>query len=392
MAMAAGGPTFCVSALCENCALAGVPQSLFTVQVPNGEPDRLPNAALVTTVPVPGYHFEPLRAVWSPSFKSTLRRYCHEHRVSVVHSHEIWTQPNHAGVAVARELGLPLVISTHGMLEPWAWGRHAWKKRPAWWLWQRRDLRSAGALRATAPQEVDALRALGLRNPIALIPNGVNLPDHVGTNPAKGNRITRILSPQARAGRPERTRNALFISRIHPKKGLLNLVAAWSQVRPDGWRMIVSGPDECGHTEQVKRAVAAAGLSREFSFTPPAYGARKEELYANADLFVLPTFSENFGIVIAEALAAGLPAITTKVTPWEELRTRQCGWWIDIGAEPLAAALRQAISLSDQQRQEMGRKGLCLVEEKYAWPQIGREMNAVYHWLTGRGPRPACIV
>ena len=113
----------------------------------------------------------------------------------------------------------------------------------------------------------------------------------------------------------------------------------------DGWRMIVSGPDECGHTEQVKRAVAAAGLSEEFSFTPPAYGARKEELYANADLFVLPTFSENFGIVIAEALAAGVPVITTKGTPWEDLRTRQCGWWIDIGVEPLAAALREAISL-----------------------------------------------
>jgi glycosyltransferase involved in cell wall biosynthesis len=109
-------------------------------------------------------------------------------------------------------------------------------------------------------------------------------------------------------------------------------------------------------------------------------------------LFVLPTFSENFGTVIAEALAAGVPVITTRGTPWEKLRTRQCGWWIDIGVEPLAAALREAISLSDQQRQEMGRRGRCLVEEEYAWPQIGREMNAVYHWVTGRGPRPACIV
>jgi len=393
LALAAGGPTFSVSALCENCALAGIAQSLFTVQAPNGEPEHVPNPALVTTVPIRGCHFEPLRALWSPSFKSTLRDYCRERRINLIHSHEIWTQPNHAAAAVARELGLPLVVSTHGMLEPWAWRHRAWKKRPAWWLWQHRDLRSAAALRATAPQEVDALRALGLRNPIALIPNGVDLPEDAGPKPENGSRMTRIPRLQVAAGGPAPgKRNALFLSRIHPKKGLLNLVAAWSQARPAGWRMVVSGPDECGHTEQVKQAVAAARLSEEFDFTPPAYGAQKQELYANADLFVLPTFSENFGIVIAEALAAGVPVITTKGAPWEELRTRQCGWWIDIGVESLAAALREATSLSDQQRQEMGRKGRCLVEEKYAWPHIGREMSDVYQWVTGRGPRPACIV
>jgi glycosyltransferase involved in cell wall biosynthesis len=393
MALAAGGPTFCVSALCENCALTGIKSSLFTVRAPNGESEHLPNPALVTAVAIPGYHFESLRLSWSPSFKSTLRHSCRERRIDVLHSHEIWTQPNHAAVVVARELGLPLVISPHGMLEPWAWRHHAWKKRPAWWLWQRRDLNSAAVLHATAPQEVDALRGLGLRNPIALIPNGVDLPKDAGPKPVNGSRMTSIPCLQAAAeGLASRKRNALFISRIHPKKGLLNLVAAWSQIRPAGWSMVVSGPDECEHTEQVKQAVVAAGLSEEFDFIPPAYGPAKEELYANADLFVLPTFSENFGIVIAEALAAGVPVITTKGTPWEELRARQCGWWIDIGVEPLAAALREAVSLSDQQRREMGRKGRCLVEERYAWPQIGREMKAVYKWLTGSGPRPPCIV
>ena len=378
MAQAAGGTTFCVAALCEAAAGAGVTQSLFTVQAPAGKPEHLPNQNLVETIRVGGFHFKTLRLSWSPSFKRALRRLCRERGVNVIHHHGIWTQTSHASASVARVLGLPLVVSTHGMLEPWAWRHHAWKKRPAWWLWQRRDLNGAAALHATAQQEVEALRALGLRNPIALIPIGVELP---AVN-------QKTESRKQKAG----VRTALFISRIHPKKGLLNLVAAWSQVRPAGWRMVVCGPDECGHTDQVKRAVAEAGLSGEFDFKLPVYGAEKEALYASVDLFILPTFSENFGIVVAEALAANVPVITTVGAPWEELRTRRCGWWIDIGVEPLAATLREATSLSDQERSEMGQRGRRLVEEKYSWPQIGREMLEVYQWVLGQGPRPVCIV
>jgi glycosyltransferase involved in cell wall biosynthesis len=278
---------------------------------------------------------------------------------------------------VARELGLPFIVSAHGTLEPWAWRHHSWKKRPAWWLWVHRDLRSAVVLRATARQEVEAMRTLGLRNPIALIPNGVDLP------PASQKAGIRGQKPGVRS--------ALFVSRIHPKKGLLNLVVAWSQVRPAGWRAVVCGPDECGHTQEVKQAVAEAGLSGVFDFMSPVYDAEKDALYASADLFVLPTFSENFGLVIAEALAAGVPVVTTKGTPWEELHTHQCGWWIDIGVEPLVAALREAVALSDEQRRNMGQRGRRLVEENYGWPKIGRDMKAVYGWVLGKEPMPECV-
>jgi glycosyltransferase involved in cell wall biosynthesis len=105
----------------------------------------------------------------------------------------------------------------------------------------------------------------------------------------------------------------------------------------------------------------------------------------------LPSFTENFGVAAAEALACGVPVVTTKGAPWEEPRTRQCGWWIDIGVEPLAAALREATSLSDQERHEMGQRGRHLVEEKYSWPQIGRDMLSVYHWVLGAGAKPECV-
>lgn len=377
MAKRHGGTTFCVASLCEASAAAGVKQSLITIRASAGQTEHLPNPDLVETLRVGGLHFSALRLFWSPSFKSDVRSYCHAHGVQIIHSHGIWTYPNFAAAAVARELGLPFMVSTHGMLEPWAWRHHAWKKRPIWWLWERRNLRSAAVLCATAQQEADALRAFGLRNPVAIIPLGVDLPP--------------VSQRSEVRDQGSGLRTALFLSRIHPKKGLLNLVAAWSQVRPAGWRMAVCGPDECGHAQQLKQAVAAAGLSDVFDFKPPVYGPEKEALYASADLFVLPTFSENFGIVIAEALAAGVPVITTKGAPWEELRTRQCGWWIDIGVEPLAAALKQATSLSDKERYEMGQRGRRLVEDKYSWPQVGREMLSVYRWVLGNGPQPPCV-
>jgi len=374
----AGGPTFSVAALCEAAANAGVKHSLVTVQAPTGKPEHLPNLDLVETIRVGGFRFQTDRFFWSPAFKATLRSFCRTRGVDVIQSHGMWTQPNHVAACVARELGLPFIVSAHGTLEPWAWRHHSWKKRPAWWLWVHRDLRSAVVLRATARQEVEAMRTLGLRNPIALIPNGVDLP------PVCQRSEIRDQKPGVRS--------ALFVSRIHPKKGLLNLVEAWSRVRPVGWRVVVCGPDECGHTEQVQRAVAEAGLSGVFDFKSPVYDAEKAALYASADLFVLPTFSENFGLVIAEALAAGVHVVTTKGTPWEELHTHRCGWWIDIGVEPLAAALREAVALSDEQRRNMGRRGRRLVEENYGWPKIGRDMKAVYGWVLGRDPMPECVI
>jgi glycosyltransferase involved in cell wall biosynthesis len=378
LAKADGGYTFSVSKLCEAAANAGVKHSLVTIQAPIGKPYHFPNVDLVETVWVGGFRFQAARFFWSLAFKSTLRSHCRTRGVQIIQSHGIWTQPNHVAACVARELGLPFIVSAHGTLEPWALRHHAWKKRPAWRLWVLRDLRSAGVLRATAEQEVQAMRALGLRNPIALIPNGADLPPV-----SEGSEIR---------GQKSGVRSALFISRIHPSKGLLNLVAAWSKVRPAGWRVVVCGPDECGHTQQVKRAVTKAGLAGVFDFKLPVYGPEKESLYASADLFVLPTFSENFGLVIAEALAAGVPVVTTKGAPWEELHTHQCGWWIDIGVEPLAAALREAVALSDEQRRNMGQRGRRLVEENYGWPNIGRNMKAVYAWVLGKGPKPECVI
>jgi len=320
---------------------------------------------------------------FSGSFSATLTEFG---KPDLIHDHGVWGPCHHQVARECARRAILLMVSPRGMLEPWALQYKRWKKQIAWWLYQGRDLRSARCLHATAEAESKQLRRLGLEQPIAVVPNGVEVPE------VRGQRTEDRGQRSEVGGQRSGVRTALFISRIHPKKGLLNLAAAWSRVRPSGWRMVVCGPDECGHTEQVKRAVAEAGLSGEFEFKSLVNGVEKEALYASADLFVLPTFSENFGIAVAEALAAGVPVITTTGAPWEELRTRQCGWWIDIGVEPLAVAMREATLLSDQERYEMGQRGRRLVEEKYAWPQIGRDMLAVYQWVLGQGPQPECVI
>jgi glycosyltransferase involved in cell wall biosynthesis len=267
----------------------------------------------------------------------------------------------------------PYMVSPHGMLEPWAWRHNAWKKRPVWWAWEKRNVESAAVLQATAYEEAANLRALGLRNPIAIIPNGVDIPK------------LRPLPHQ------KEVRTALFISRIHPKKGLLNLVKAWALLRPKDWRMVIAGPSEGGHEAEVKKAVIEAGLENQFEFPGPVYEGAKWDLYNQADLFVLPTYSENFGVVVAEALAAAVPVITTKGAPWHELIEYNCGWWVDVGIDHLVTALREAFALSDNERQEMGLRGRTLVQEKYSWPTIATEMASVYRWILGVEAKPDCI-
>lgn len=292
----------------------------------------------------------------------------------VVHTHGLWQYPHLAAYRYCAARKVPLVVSPRGMLEPWAFRYKAWKKQPLWRLYERAALQSARVLHATAPQEARALRDLGLTPPIAVIPNGVDLP-----------------ALQAGSASSDGRRTALFLSRVHPKKGLLNLVEAWSRVRPTGWRMVIAGPEELRHEAEVRTAVARAGLEDEFEFAGPVFDTAKSRLLQQAELFVLPTFSENFGVAIAEALAAGLPVITTTGAPWGELESHGCGWWVDIGVEPLVAALRTATGLSQERLACMGEQGRRLVSDRYSWSCVAERMQSVYEWVLHGGGAPDCI-
>jgi len=282
------------------------------------------------------------------------------------HLHGIWEPFLHRCVRFAKSRRIPYVISPRGMLEPWAMNQKRWKKRLAWWLYQRNDLRGAAFLHATADAEARQFSRLGLRNPVVVVPNGVDVPDISAAQSA---------SIKAELAGP---RTALFLSRIHPKKGLLVLAQAWAKVRPQGWRMVVIGPDDKGHRGEVQSAVDKLGLSTSWEIRDAVYGEGKARAFLESELFILPTFSENFGIAVAEALAYGLPVITTTQAPWSGLVEHRCGWWVPMSVDGIAQAILQATSLNGSQLRQMGERGCRWVRDEFAWPSIGRRLVAAY--------------
>jgi glycosyltransferase involved in cell wall biosynthesis len=281
----------------------------------------------------------------------------------ILHDNGMWLPHNHRIANLAARYDIPRVVSTRGMLEPWAIN-HKWgKKRIAWWLYQRRDLKRAHCHHTTAEAEGRNVERLGLGVPVRVIPNGVDLPaEHI------------------RHGKLRRSdrKTALFLGRIYPVKGLPMLVEAWTRVRPQGWYLQIAGPDEAGHLAVVKDAVLAAGLSETVSFMGPISGPTKQAALLDADLFVLPTYSESFGMAIAEALAHGLPVLTTTGAPWPMLQKRGCGWWVDATVDGIAEGLRQATSSHSATLEAMGRKGRAFVNAEYRWEVIATKFIATY--------------
>lgn len=283
----------------------------------------------------------------------------------VVHDNGLWLPHNHRVAELAQASSWPRLVSTRGMLEPWAIRHKRWKKAAAWRLYQRRDLDRAHALHATAEAEAANLTAMRLKPPIHTIPNGVDLPELGGAD--------RVATPAPMT--------ALFLGRIYPVKGLPMLIEAWARVRPASWRLVIAGPDEAGHRREIEAAVAAASLADVVSFPGPVSGEAKTALLAGADLFVLPSYSESFGMALAEALAHGAPVLTTTAVPWPQLEERQCGWRAAPTVEALSEALRTATSVDRPTLQAMGAAGRELIAAEYGWPRVARAFVALYEDL-----------
>jgi len=215
---------------------------------------------------------------------------------------------------------------------------------------------------------------MGFRQPVVVIPNGIDVPEYV---PKPGGSM----------------RTLLFLGRIHPKKGLEILLRAWEavQCRFTDWRLRIVGPNERGYRDEMQRLAETLRLER-MEFVNTLYGERKWQAYRDADLFVLPTRHENFGLVVAEALAAGTPAIVTKGAPWSGVESHGAGWWIDIGVDPLVACLENALSLHSEVLSEMGWKGRDWMAEEFSWERVGHRMAETYRWIINGGDRPAWVI
>lgn len=372
-----GGPSYSVPRLAAAQGAAGAQVILASV-AGAGEP--------AVEAAMPGYR--EVRARWDAArvpalgtlrLSGGLRRAVEGCCASgaVVHVHGLWRMPNVTAPRAAARHGRPVVLSPRGMLAAEALAFSPRQKSIFWRLLQGPALRHLACLHATGDAEVDEIRGFGLTAPVAVVPNGVDLPDLSAPRPV----------------REDGLREVLYLGRLHPKKGLDVLVRAWARLpgtTRDGWRLRIVGPSEQGHGQALAALAASLGL-HDVDVEKPIFGDEKFTAYRRADLFVLPTRNENFGLTVAEALASGTPVICTRGAPWGGLEAQRCGWWVPHGPEAMAAALSTSMAMPEAERRVMGGRGRAWMKRDFSWDSVAARLLDVCRWLDAGGEPPACV-
>jgi len=371
----AAGPSYSVPRLCEALAACGHSVSLLA-----GTAHADPAGADGAPYEDCRYRFEhtSLPVLGKLGVSSGLRQalLSRAGTADVFHTHGLWRFANVYPAAAARQAGKPLVLSPRGMLAPSALEFSALSKRLFWTAAQRDAVRAVSAFHATSEQEYADIRAYGLTQPVAIIPNGIDLPELAPLTPADG----------------PATPTVVFLGRLHPVKAIDRLIRAWHLLGEAslGWQLVIVGPVEVDYDQDLKRLIADLNLSN-VALRGPVAGDEKWRLLQGAELTVLPSLSENFGVSVAESLAVGTPVIASRGTPWQGLETHACGWWIDNSPEALAATLSGALQLSAEQRAAMGQRGRDWMQRDFSWDGIASKMAEVYSWLANAGERPEYV-
>ena len=360
----ASGPSYSVPALCQSLVDRGVDLELH---VNDG---RKPEGSQYAFYAHGCWNWPPRLAI-SPAMHRAAKHAAA--KADILHSHGLWNMANiYAGWAVRGNRCL-FVASPRGTLNQHARNKFRLRKTAIWRLWQRSVLDSAKCLHATSAAECEAIRNKGLETPIAVIPNGIDIPDLSNVTIKKKSGMRRLL----------------FLSRITPLKGIESLLEAWAAVQSKfhEWELHITGIDDRGHEALMKTLARRLKVER-VSFTGPVYGVDKTCVLLEADLFVLASSTENFGMAVAEALAHGVPAIVAKGAPWEGLEAHDCGWWIDIGVEPLIECLKSALAESPKYLVDRGACGRKWMERDFSWAMVGEKMLKTYRWIVEGGCPP----
>ncbi len=327
------------------------------------------------------HHWDPVPVVLHPgrgplAASREIRTLLDESDADLLHVQGIWLDRQWAALRWQKKNGGPVVISPRGMLDPWALSQSRWKKKLVGLLFAEESLRRAACIHALCDSEYESIRAYGLKNPVAVIPNGVELPEMKERSFAERGR-----------------KKLLFIGRIHPKKGIEELLRGWASAKgmAAAWELTIAGWDDGGHEGGLNVLAKELGIGQSVSFVGSKYGDEKDRLLREADAFVLPSYSEGLPMSVLEAWSYGLPVLMTEFCNLPEGFSAGAAVRIEPDSASVAAGLEQLGAMCSDELRQMGGRGRALVEEKFTWPRIAEAMRQVYAWcLSGEHP-PECM-
>lgn len=370
----AGGPAESVPSLCGALAEGGQEVTLACWEGNLSEATKVcqEKGVRLKTYPVQWRHSIWYSRAMSVGVKELIKQ------SEIVHGQGVWIHLNWITGKWARRYDKGLMISPRGALMPNALNRSYLKKRLAWAIMDKRNLRRADCLHACSEKELQGLRRLGLTNPVAVIPNGVEVPQGIA---------------ERSCAKYNGTKKLLFLSRLHPSKGVFELIEAWARLaeRLPEWRLIMAGADYHNTRARLEVVIKEKKLSDSVRLVGAVYGDEKWRLLREADLFVLPTKTENFGIAIGEALASGVAVVTSKEAPWRGIEENDCGWRVPLGVDYLKEALEEAMSTEHTKLKEMGQRGKVYISQNYSWGRVAEKMLETYKWMLGGGAAPVWV-
>ena len=361
MGLKSGGPTTCTYNLLKGLQEQGVSADLLTFDAEANDEIISRESFMKILTPPNNPRF---------GYSKELKEWLETHTdYDLYHTNALWQYASHAAAVKAQKQDKPYVISAHGMLYPEGLKKSKWFKKLALGLFQKKDLIKATAFHATSHKEMTYLRDFGLKQPVAVIPNAIDV---------------NAFSKSNTVSKPSH-RKIGFLGRLAPIKNLELLIDAWakSKTATQNAELVIIGDGDEVYVEQLKSLIKNHNIDN-ITFTGFLSGKAQEVVMQELSYLVLPSKSENFGMVVPEALAREIPVIASKGTPWEELNTEQCGWWIDSELSSLSTTITEALNLDEAKRLEMGKNGRNLVENKYSKEAVSEMMTIFYEWILSK--------
>lgn len=323
----------------------------------------------------------PNDAVTPYGYSRNIGRFLRQSGYDLYHTNGLWMHCNHVTCATARKKRKPYIITPHGMLYPAALHRSYWKKWPLIQMYFRKDINLADCLHVTCKAELEHVRTFGYKGPIAIIPNPANLPDY----------IEEVASQKPIFLGCNRPRKLGFLGRLHPRKKVENLLSGVAMLpHPQECELVIMGKGDDNYEQFLRNEVRRLGLTN-VTFSGFVSGREKYEQLAQLSCLFVPSDFENFGMIVTEALSVGTPVMASLGTPWEELNTIGCGWWIDRKPDDIAQVMQQVIEMPAADLLAMDERGRQLVNEKYAAPKVARIMQQLYVWMLNGGEKPEFV-